>query len=213
MNVSAEAWTRLLSAGAARFYEPGAILLRQGERASHVLVLVAGHVKAIRTSSDGSVLVLGVRGPGEILGDLAVLGGGRRSATVTAVDRCETRIIPADRFLLLVRSLGLETELLQHMMSRIREGEAWRAELALLAAGPRLARTLIRLAVPGPDGAADVSLDQTELGQAAGLSRSTVAAELARLRELGIVATTRRRIIITDLHRLQNLTESTGGNV
>ena len=184
MNVSAEAWTRLLSAGAARFYEPGAILLRQGERASHVLVLVAGHVKAIRTSSDGSVLVLGVRGPGEILGDLAVLGGGRRSATVTAVDRCETRIIPADRFLLLVRSLGLETELLQHMMSRIREGEAWRAELALLAAGPRLARTLIRLAVPGPDGAADVSLDQTELGQAAGLSRSTVAAELARLREL-----------------------------
>jgi len=213
VNVSAEAWARLLSAGAARFYEPEAILLRQGERASHVLVLVAGHVKAIRTSSDGSLLVLGVRGPGEILGDLAVLGGDRRSATVTAVDRCETRIIPADRFLLLVRSLGLETQLLQHMMTRIREGEAWRAELALLAAGPRLARTLIRLAVPGPDGAADVSLDQTELGQAAGLSRSTVAAELALLREQGIVATTRRRIIITDLHRLQTLTESTGGNV
>jgi CRP/FNR family transcriptional regulator, cyclic AMP receptor protein len=213
VNVSAEVWARLLSSGAPRFHEPGTILLRQGEAATHVLVLVAGRIKASRTSADGSVLVLGVRGPGEILGDLAVLGGERRSATITAMDRCETRVIAADRFLLLVRSLGLESQLLRHMMARIREGEAWRAELALLAAGPRLARTLMRLTIPSPDGVTDVSLDQAELGQAAGLSRSTVAAELARLRELGVVTTTRRRIVVTDLSRLQTLAESTQGNV
>jgi CRP/FNR family transcriptional regulator, cyclic AMP receptor protein len=213
VNVSAEAWTRLLSSGTARFYEPGMVLLREGEPATHVLMLVAGRIKASRTSADGSVLVLGVRGPGEILGDLAVLGGERRSATITAMDRCETRIIAADRFRLLVRTLGLEPQLLRHMMARIREGEAWRAELALLASGPRLARTLARLAVPGPDGVTDISLDQAELGQAAGLSRSTVAAELARLRDLGVVTTTRRRIVVTDLPRLQILAESTHGNV
>jgi CRP-like cAMP-binding protein len=94
-------------------------------------------------------------------------------------------------------------------MARIREGEEWRAELATLAAGPRLARTLMRLAAPGPDGSADVGLDQAELGQAAGLSRSTVAAELARLREQGVVVTVRRRVIIANLSRLQSLIEST----
>lgn len=213
MSVSAEAWKRLLSAGSPHFYEAGAVVLRQGEPATHVLALVAGRVKAIRTSHDGSVLVLGVRGPGEILGDIAVLGDDSRSATVITVDRCETRIIPADRFLLLVQSLGLETQLFRHAMGRIREGEAWRAELAALPAGPRLARALLRLAVPGPDGAADVGLDQTELGQAAGLSRSTVAAELARLRDLDVIATTRRRIVITDLPRLQTRAESNYGNV
>jgi CRP/FNR family cyclic AMP-dependent transcriptional regulator len=187
--------------------------MRQGEPAAYVLPLVAGRVRITRVSRDGSGLVLGVRGPGEILGDIAVLGGDDRSATVTAMCRCETRVIPAARFLLLMRSLGMERELFRHVMDRIREGEEWRADLAALPAGPRLARTLIRLAVPGPDGPADVDLDQAELGQAAGLSRSTVAAELARLREQGVVATARRRIVIIDLSRLRILAEFSQGNV
>jgi CRP/FNR family cyclic AMP-dependent transcriptional regulator len=213
VSISAEVWARLLSAGAPRTYESGAVLLRQGDPATHVLALVAGYVKVIRTSQDGSVLVLGVRGAGEILGDMAVLGGDGRSATVIAVDRCQTRIISADRFLMLTRSLSLETQLFRHAMARIREGEEWRADLTVLAAGPRLARTLMRLATPGPDGSVDVVLDQNELGQAAGLSRSTIAAELARLRKQGAVVTTRRRVIITNLPRLQSLAESTEGNV
>jgi hypothetical protein len=55
--------------------------------------------------------------------------------TVIAIDPCKTRMVLADRFLLLVRSLELESELLRHAMSRIREGEAWRAEIAALPAG------------------------------------------------------------------------------
>ena len=208
MSVSAEAWARLLASGSPHFFEPGTVLLYQGDVAAHVVVLVSGRVKALRIAADGSVLVLAVRGPGEILGDITVLGGGARSATVIAVDRCETRIIAAERFILLVRSLRLESQLFGRAMSRILEGDAWRAELAALPAAPRIARTLLRLAVSNPDGPPDVNLDQTELGQAAGLARSTVAAELARLRERGIVTTTRRRIVITDLGRLRSLAES-----
>ncbi len=75
------------------------MLLRQGEPATHVLALVAGRVKIARTSRDGDVLILAIRGPGEILGDISVFGGKDRSASVIAVDRCETRIIPSERFL------------------------------------------------------------------------------------------------------------------
>ena len=89
----------------------------------------------------------------------------------------------------------------------------WRAEIAALPAGPRLVRTLLRLAAPGPAAPIDVGLDQTELGQAAGLARSTIAVELARLRAQGIVATSRRRITITDIARLRTLAESGHGNV
>jgi CRP-like cAMP-binding protein len=213
VSVSAEAWARLLSAGDVRRHEAGAFLLRQGDPATHVLMLVAGRVKVLRRSPDGDVLVLAVRGPGEILGDISVLGGDDRSATVVAVDPCETRIILADRFLLLVRSLGLESQLLRHAMSRIREGEVWRAEIAALPAGPRLVRTLLRLATPGPTAPIDVGLDQTELGQAAGLARSTVAVELARLREDNLIATARRRIIVTDIDGLRALAESGHSNV
>lgn len=205
MSVSPDSWARLVAAGRPCHHEPDAVLLRQGDAATHVLALVAGRVKIVRTSPDGDVVVLGVRGPGEILGDISVLGGDDRSATVVAVDACETRLLPAERFRHLVRSLGLESALLREAMTRIREGEAWRAEIAALPAGRRLARTLVRLAVPGPERPVDVGLDQSELGQAIGLSRSTVAAELARLRERGLVATARRRVIITDLDGLRAL--------
>lgn len=213
MSISSEAWARLVSAGAVRRHEAGAILLRQGDPATHVLVLVAGRVKIVLTSRDGDVLVLAIRGPGEILGDISVLGGKGRSATVVAVDRCETRALLADRFRELVRSIGLEAELLRHAMDRIREAEAWRAELAALPAGQRVARTLLRLATPAPVVPVDVGLSQTELGQAAGLSRSTIAAECAHLRRRGIIATARRRIVITDLAGLRRLAGSGHGNV
>jgi CRP/FNR family transcriptional regulator, cyclic AMP receptor protein len=213
VSVSQEAWTRLLSAGVPRFYKQGAVLLRQGQPATHVLPLVAGRVKISRTSRDGSVMIIGVFGPGEILGDMAVLGEGDRSATVTAMDQCETRIIPAARFAGLVRSLGIEPQMFRNLIERIHEAETWRAELAALPAGPRLARTLIRLAIPGPDGVADIDFDKAELGQAAGLSRSTVAAELQRLRKQGAVATSRRRIVVVDLLLLRTLAEFDHGNV
>ena len=188
---------QLLAAGSARWYEQGAVLLRQGEPATHVLALVRGRVKVLHTSPEGQILLLALRGPGEILGDMSVLGTDERSATVVALDRCETRVILADRFRRLVRSLGLEEHFLRHAMSRIRESDAWRAELATLPAGPRLARTLLRLAGGGP-APTDVRVDQAELGHATGLSRSTVAAGLARLREQGVITTSRGRIIITD---------------
>ncbi|MFC9969717.1 Crp/Fnr family transcriptional regulator [Spirillospora sp. NPDC127200] len=211
MAVSAEAWKRLLSSGSARRHPPGAVLLHQGAPAAHVLILVAGRVKVLHTSPDGDVLVLAIRGPGEILGDISVLGGDTRSATVVALDECETRVIPADRFRQLVHTAGLEAQLLRHAMERIREGEAWRAELAALPAGTRLVRALTRFAEAGRDdsgaalGPVDIGLGQAELGQATGLARSTVAAELAKLRDLGLIATAHRRIVILDPRGLRAL--------
>jgi predicted transcriptional regulator len=71
----------------------------------------------------------------------------------------------------------------------------------------------LHLVVPGPANSVDIGLDQTELGQAAGLARSTVAVELSRLREQGVIVTARRRIIISDLPRLQALAESAHDDV
>lgn len=210
MNVTDEAWRRLLTLGAARRHAPGSTLLRQGDPPTHVLALATGRVKVVRSSSDGDDLVLAVRGPGEILGDYSVLGEDGRSATVIAIEPCDTYAIPADRFLAFVRSSGLEADLLRHAMGRIRESEAWRAELGALPARTRLARTLLRF---GADPSGAIGLDQTEIGGAAGLARSTAANELAYLRKRGIVATTRRRVVITDLPALRELAGSSRPNV
>ncbi|MEU9889410.1 Crp/Fnr family transcriptional regulator [Sphaerisporangium sp. NPDC051011] len=205
--VSEETWRSLVSAGVPKIHDPGSVILYQGDPPTHVLLLLAGRVRVSRVAADGTVLILAVRGPGELLGEIAVLGDDDRSATVTAIDRCHTRLIPADRFVALVRSLALEGELLSLAMKRIRESESLRAELAALPAGPRIVHALMRLWVPesGTQASVDVGLDQAELGQATGLSRSTVAAELARLREQGLIVTARRRIVVTDVNALRKL--------
>lgn len=207
-GVSARTWKLLVDAGVRRPFRPGEVLLRQGDPPTHVLLLTQGRVKALLALPDGGVLLLAVRGPGELLGEIAVLGGDDRSATVIAVDPCVTRVLPADRFRALLRSAGAGDELLRRAMRRLREGEAWRAETAALAAGPRVVRALLRLAVPGPDGPPAVCLGQLEIGQAVGLSRGVVAAELARLRDAGVIATERGRTVITDLPRLRALAAS-----
>ncbi|WP_158587958.1 Crp/Fnr family transcriptional regulator [Actinomadura logoneensis] len=209
MIVEDEAWRRLLALGAARTFPPASTLLRQGDPPTHVLALTSGRVKVVRSSPDGDHLVLAVRGPGEILGDYSVLGEDDRSATVIAVEVCHTSVVPADRFLAFVRSSGLENDLLRHAMSRIRESEAWRAELSSLPARTRLARTLLRFGAPLPE----IGLDQTEIAGAAGLARSTAAGELAYLREHGIVRTSRRRVVITDVAALRALAGSGRPNV
>jgi CRP-like cAMP-binding protein len=213
VDVSVEMWERLHAAGHERRFEAGEVVLRQGDPASHVMLLVSGRVKVSLAMPDGEVLLLAVRGVGELLGEIAVLGGDERSATVVTIEPCVMRVLPADRFQALVRSAGLEAELLRRAMRRIREGEAWRAETAALPAGPRVVRALARLAVPGSGGPVDVGLGQSEIGQAVGLSRSVVAAELAKLRDQGIVRTARRRIIITDPARLRALAASGRWNV
>ena len=212
MDLSVEMCERLRAAGTGRRFAAGEVLLRQGDPPTHVLLLLSGRVKVSLTTPDGQVL-LAVRGPGELLGEMAVLGGDERSATVVAIEPCAAQVLEADRFRRLVRSAGLENELLRRAMRRIREGEAWRAETAALPAGPRVVRALLRLAVPGSGGPVDVGLGQSEIGQAVGLSRSVVAAELGRLREQGVVRTARRRIVITDPARLRAMAESGRGNV
>jgi CRP/FNR family transcriptional regulator, cyclic AMP receptor protein len=83
-----EAWQALLANGMVRRFGKGEILMRQGEPGSHVFVLARGRVKVARVDTEGNELLLALRGVGDIVGELAVLGGGARSATVTALVPC-----------------------------------------------------------------------------------------------------------------------------
>ncbi|MEV4455101.1 helix-turn-helix domain-containing protein [Microbispora sp. NPDC049633] len=129
---------------------------------------------------------------------MAVLDGGERSATVSALTSCLAHAVTAARFHEIVRTFNLHGILIRRAIQRLREGEAIRAELAGLPAPVLVARTLIRLAT-----GLEVRLSQSDLAAATGLSRSAVAAELATLRRTGSVETYRQRIVIRDLNALQ----------
>src|SRR5215510_10048923 len=198
-----EVWQALLASGTVRRYDKGEVLMRQGDPGSHVLALTVGRVKVTRVDPDGNELVLAIRGPGELVGEMAVLGYTARSATVTALASCVTYMLASANFLRIVREKRVEGTLLRHVIARYRESEDARADLAGLTAMQRMAKVLFRFATVVNGEHPELDLSQEELAGATGLSRASVAAALATFRQQGLIVTGRRSLVISDLAKLR----------
>ncbi len=175
--------------------------MSQGEPAETVHALVSGRVKIVRSDGAGKHHLLAVRGSGDLLGEIAVLGDGTRSATVIAIDLCRTRVFTMAAFGAFCDECGLVEELTRHLVRRLREGEAIRAELAALPGRPRLLKFMLRLArssvaVPQAEGKVDIGIGQTDLMLGVGLSKAKVAAELSRLKGKEAVVRSRAPIVV-----------------
>lgn len=83
-------------------------LLREGDAAEDLFVVVRGRLRVVTTTGEGEQRTLRILGPGAAIGELAILTGGRRSASVQAVRDSELRAIDTERFLDL---LGRDPEL------------------------------------------------------------------------------------------------------
>ncbi|MFE6052670.1 Crp/Fnr family transcriptional regulator [Kitasatospora sp. NPDC056446] len=207
-----EAWTRMLEGAFERRHPIGATLLRQGEAGTHVLALLSGVAKVSRRERDGDVRLLAFRGPGELLGEVAVLDDGVRSASVQAITDCTVAVLAKTVFLRFVGEQDLFPVMVRYAMGRLRESDLARSGGDVL---PRLAAALVALAdvSAGADGAGgargargagrvELALTRDELAQHLGVSRNTVTAALAGLAAHRVEAG-RRAITIGDLPALR----------
>jgi CRP/FNR family cyclic AMP-dependent transcriptional regulator len=192
----------LLEAGVRRRFAAHSVLFHRGDPSTHVVFLLAGWVKVSSTSRDGYEALLAIRGPGDVVGDLAAVDGRPRSATVVTLGQVEASVLAAERF---VESLGrqprLALALLGYQADRLRDADSRRLEFGALSVTERLARRLLALADSHgsfePDGIViGIPLSQRELAGSIGASREAVARILRILRERHIVTTHRQRIVI-----------------
>lgn len=80
-----------------RTFAGGATLMREGEPADHVVVVLSGRTK-VCVYEDGRELLLGERDPGELIGERAALEVSVRSATVVALDTVQALVVPTELF-------------------------------------------------------------------------------------------------------------------
>lgn len=105
----------------ARHAAAGETLLRQGDPGRQVLFVLTGRVEVEMRSPQGRSVRVNSMGPGEIFGELAVIDGGARSATVTAIEPSELLSIDQAEFLpLLVQHPALTLQILGAVVSRLR---------------------------------------------------------------------------------------------
>lgn len=200
-------WERLRALAPQRVRPARSVLLRQGDPATHVILLDCGSVMIALAGHGGERTLLAVRGAGELLGELAVLDDKPRTATVIAAEPCHVHIVPASDFLKFVNTHDLLTPLLRHAITRVRESEAVRFELATASVPVRLASALSRLveAASAPALEHVIRLTQAELSQMIGASRNAVGMALKPWREQGWVRTTSGGgLLVCNIHAIQS---------
>jgi Cyclic nucleotide-binding domain len=80
-----------------RTFAAGAILMREGDQADHVIVILSGRTK-ICVEESGRERILAVRGPGQLVGERAALQISVRSATVIALETVQALVAPTRDF-------------------------------------------------------------------------------------------------------------------
>jgi CRP-like cAMP-binding protein len=206
-----EVQAELRGLGVARRHHRGAFLVVEGDRSDHVILVRSGRLKIVNTSTDGRDVLLAVRGPGELIGELNVLAGSDapRAASVIALDDVEVQSIPAADFLRFVeRHPAVSFGLLRQLASRLREATSRQADVAGYDVLRRVARVLVDEAerhgrdVEGGTAVA-AGLSQHDLAGLVAASPKSVGRSLAVLRSRGLVVTSRRSIVISDLDGLR----------
>lgn len=197
--------------GRTKQYRRGTVLFAEGDRADRVVVVRSGQVKITRATETGREVVLGVRGPGELLGELSAVDGGTCSATASALEPVEAVVVPASAFrTYLVEQPAAAYRLLEVVVHRLREADRVRLEFGGLDTTGRVASRLCELAreygAPVAGGIEiALALSQDELAGWVGASREAVAKSLRQLRAAGCIETGRRRIVVLDMAGLERL--------
>jgi CRP-like cAMP-binding protein len=194
-----------------RQFAPGRTIIREGARDLHVVLLINGFVK-VSTAVQGFGTLLGIRLPGDVVGEIAALTGDPRCATVTACGRVTAGLVSRLDFEAFLRRHPGAARLVTAMVARqLHWADRRRTDFAAFPAHIRLARLLVEIADACgrelPDGSVEIGvpLSQPELAAMIAIAQATVQKAVHELRDRKLIGTGYRRITIVDPVRLREL--------
>jgi len=193
---------RVLTAGRRRRFAAGETIFHEGDPADTFHLVRSGLVAVRVTTPHGEQAVLTVLGPGQSFGELALLGEeGRRTATVSALEPCETVTLNRAEFhRLRDRNPGVDSVLLAALSGQVARLSEHLLEVLFVPAKARILRRLLSMAEVSDDGV--VRLTQEDLARMSGTTRATVNEVLREAEKSGALRIGRRRIEIIDRRRL-----------
>ena len=195
--------------GVRRSFSRGSTLLYQDEPDDRAILLLTGRAKVTRCDEDGRELMLEIRDPGDLVGELACIDGRPRVADVTALERLEALVLPGGAFRSFLETTPqVAAKLLKIIAGRLRETTLSSERYANADTMARLASRILNLAdryglAEGSAVTIEMPITHEELAAWTGASRAGVAKALQDIRQLGWVETERRRLVLRDLERLR----------
>lgn len=192
-----------------RHYARNQPVVLEGDAGESMFVVAEGTLKVTVVSPEGDEMVLTTFGPGDTFGELSLLDGGPRSASVYATEPSTLLALTRSTVLDLVgEDRALADRLFARLGALVRRLTGQAADLVFLDLDGRVAKALCDLAQrhgepTGDELVVDLSLTQSDLAQMVGGSRQSVNQSIKALERDGLVTLDRRRLVVHDLDALE----------
>jgi CRP/FNR family transcriptional regulator, cyclic AMP receptor protein len=200
---------RVVSVAIPRSFPKGVRVFHEGDDSDACYVVRSGDLRVTREHSDGRAIALATLGAGDFFGELAMLDGGSRSASVETLSDAELLALPALDMRRVISGNGeIAAKLIIALTRRLRETNERVARQSFQTVPSRVAGVLAQLiaeeAIPEERQGITVRMTQADLAQLAGTSRESVSRFLATLERAGVVMVGRGRVTIVEPRRLRS---------
>jgi CRP-like cAMP-binding protein len=183
-----------------RKFGRGEVIFHEGDPADTVHLVVSGHVFVRITTPQGDVATIRVIGPSGHFGEMALVSGAPRLATVRAVESAETLVITADGFAALrQRNRDVDRALTEMMTAEVGRLSRQLVESLYVPVPKRIRRRLLELDdMYSGESQRLLPFTQEDVAGLAGTTRPTANKELMSLQDAGLITVGRGRIEVTD---------------
>ncbi len=203
----------LLDRGRFRDLPKGEVLFFEGDDCTHLYIVARGSIKIAKTLESGKELIIDILGPGEALGEVALIDGLPFPATASAHEDARLFVLSRTDYLALleehpsialstIRDLAFRLRNINRRMKEVSGGNVeYRISHLLLSLSNRLGQS------DGENIHIRFALSRQEIADAVGTSLETAIRVMSRWRKERIVDTTNDGFVVYDLNRLMEISE------
>ncbi len=199
--------TRDALAGSARHrrLRKGQTLFWEGDEVGFVGTVVSGMLTLSRNARDGGELILGMVGPGGVVGYPDRSAARANAVAVTETELCLFPIEAFNRFA--DTNPSLRARLIDQMFHELEHTRHWLFMLGRGSAAERIASMLLEFAGAGaPEGTHALPISRGRIAHVTGLAIETVSRQLSSLVRAGIIALpSRDRFVLRDRRALLSI--------
>lgn len=184
---------------------------RRGESGNEMCIVMSGGVKVSTLSSDGKEIIFDLLSEGDFFGELSLLDGKPRTATVTTLVPSVLVILERDFFMSFLESNPTTAIRLLHILvRRLRSMDKFLEEVLFFDSETRLAKRVVALKdiygkeIDSP-ARIELKVSQQEIASLVGITREQVNRHLKKWERAGIVSMQQGRLTIHNLPLLQEL--------
>ncbi|MBP1206779.1 CRP-like cAMP-binding protein [Duganella sp. 1411] len=193
-----------------RQYAKREVVLQKGASGDSLLFLLQGQLQVVDITEDGRAIGLRMLAPGDFFGEIAVINGSMRSASVVALSPVLVALLPrATALHLFSHSPSVANQMLRFLANKVQRDSEFRALLSIGNTGKRIYTFLDLLKEKKGDLLVVENLPtHQDIANMINTSRETVTRTLLGLVQQGVIEKGTHRLVIVDPEALQKLIQS-----